>query len=260
MVCTWFHVRHTFLHKNSMFGSRGPHTRLSDLQQLILLHLRPSPHYRPLEYAGSPAQPESTRSIQIQSSSNSGPSQRLTLSSIGKLEKQPSNSGPSRRYPASDSKSSRHGIRFAGPARVHDPLASESSRQRIWVRVSGPVGKSSIWVRVGGLHRNPVDIEFCSPARYDPSKYSRHRIRVRVVGPVYPPGPSTIVIEMMCSEHIISSYRNSDAIHFCPVARAVWAECIIRSTNICHPSKSSHRCHPISSVYPPLAWAPVPSS
>ena len=73
----------TFFHKNSMFGARSPptptrapphpyaiplHSDPQLLQQLLLSsslllqHLLPSPHYRPLEYPGSPgpAQPEST--------------------------------------------------------------------------------------------------------------------------------------------------------------------------------------------------------
>ena len=74
------------------------------------------------------------------------------------------------------SKSSLHRIRFACPlaARVCDP--SESSRRRIRVRVSSPVYHPSenlncsrrIRVRVGPgaiLQRNPVVIEFCSPAQ-----------------------------------------------------------------------------------------------
>ena len=76
MVCTGFHVRRTFLHKNSIFGARlcahspptptrgptPPNRRLSDpelLQQrllsssLHLQHLLPSPHYRiPRRFAG----------------------------------------------------------------------------------------------------------------------------------------------------------------------------------------------------------------
>ena len=134
--------RRTFFHKNSMFGARlcalSPPTPTRALpnptQDLTLsssssgcFHLPshctssicsrlPSPPYRPLEYPGLPAQPESTS---------------------------------------------------------YDP--SESSRHPIRVRVSGPVyhpSQNTVVIEFGSesaaqsiLHRNPVDIEFGSPAR-----------------------------------------------------------------------------------------------
>ena len=78
MMCTRFHVT------PSPHRTYGPETSTAFIftASLHLQHLLPSPHYRPLKYAGSPAQPESR--VILQSSSNSGASQRPSLSSIGK--------------------------------------------------------------------------------------------------------------------------------------------------------------------------------
>ena len=118
-----------------------------------------------------------------------------------------------------------------------------------------------------------------SPGRvYDPSKSSRHRIWVRVSGPVYHPSPSeTVVIEFMIRVRVggaVYPLAGSRAIHgrhqtgdsntsFQVIeiqTPSISGRQSLSGSNICHQSKSSRCRHLISPAYHPSAVAPVRSS
>ena len=135
MVCTGFHVRRMFLHKNSMYAARlcahspptttraPPHPIPPPLSSsLHLQHLLPSPHYRPLEYPGSPPQPESTS------------------------------------YDPSESSRHRFGSE-SGSGPVYHP-----SRKTVVIEFGSELAVQSIF------NRNSVDIEFGLPAHWQPHR------------------------------------------------------------------------------------------